>query len=96
MAARKTRTLTESWREKIKTSMLINRLQDHVNGTVELTATQVTAALGLLKKTAPDLSSVEHAGEVKHSYIARLPDASQSMDTWQQQHADPLNNKTLQ
>ena len=36
--------------------MLINRLQDHVKGAAELSPTQVTAALGLLRKTAPDLS----------------------------------------
>jgi hypothetical protein len=58
MAARKTKDLSQAWRQKIQTSMLINRLQSHVNGTVKLDATQVTAALGLLKKTAPDLSSV--------------------------------------
>jgi hypothetical protein len=60
MAARKTRTLTEGWKQKIQTSMLINRLQDHVNGKIEMVPSQVTAALGLLKKTAPDLSSVAH------------------------------------
>ena len=56
--ARKTNTLTEAWKDKIKTSMIINRLSDHINGKVELNPSQVTAALGLLKKTAPDLSSV--------------------------------------
>lgn len=58
MAARKTRTLTDAWRDKIQTTMLINRLQNHVKGDIELTKSQVSAALGLLKKTAPDLSSV--------------------------------------
>jgi len=58
MAARKTKSLTETWRSKIQTSMIINRLQDHINSKVELTPSQVTAALGLLKKTAPDLSSI--------------------------------------
>ena len=43
--------------------MLVNRLQDHVLGKVKLETTQVTAALGLLKKTLPDLQ----AAEVKHS-----------------------------
>lgn len=50
--------MSEAWRERIQTSMIINRLQDHIKGTVELSATQVSAALGLLKKTAPDLQSV--------------------------------------
>ena len=44
-------------RAKIKTSQLINRLSAHVLGKVDMKPTQVTAALGLLKKTIPDLSS---------------------------------------
>ena len=43
-------------RLKIKTSQLINRLQDHVLGDLDLKPTQVQSALGLLKKTIPDLS----------------------------------------
>lgn len=42
-------------REKIRASQLVNRLENHVLGDLELTATQVTAALGLLKKCVPDL-----------------------------------------
>lgn len=55
--------LDERWREKIRTSMLINRLERHVEGKVELSPSQVTAALGLLKKTAPDLQATELTGE---------------------------------
>jgi hypothetical protein len=49
-------------RAKIKTSQLINRLQDHVDGKVDMKGSQVTAGLGLLKKTLPDLtqSDVNH------------------------------------
>lgn len=96
MAARKTPSLSEAWREKIQTSMLINRLQDHVNGVIELSSTQVSAALGLLKKTAPDLSAVEHAGEIQHAYVARMPAPSDSMDAWQKQHANNLTSQNLQ
>lgn len=46
-------------RGKIQTTQLVKRLTDHVNGTVELTASQVTAALGLIKKTLPDLQNVD-------------------------------------
>lgn len=42
--------------------MLINRLERHVEGKVELSPSQVTAALGLLKKTAPDLQNTELTG----------------------------------
>lgn len=62
MAARLTKRLADQTRDAIKTSMLINRLSDHVDGKVELAPTQVTAALGLLRKTIPDLKSTEHSG----------------------------------
>ncbi len=55
MAARKNKLrLTEPWREKIRTSMILNRVQDHIEGKVDLSNSQVTAALGLLKKTISD------------------------------------------
>lgn len=44
-------------RERIRTSMLINRLEKIAEGKVEAEPHQVTAALGLLKKTLPDLSA---------------------------------------
>lgn len=50
-------------REKIAASMLANRLQDHVAGKVDMTATQVQAAKILLAKVVPDLKQVEHTGE---------------------------------
>lgn len=68
MAARLNRRHQDMVRDKIKTSQLINRLQDYVLGNknqgvvVELSASQVTAALGLLKKCVPDLSSAEYTG----------------------------------
>ncbi|UVO33960.1 hypothetical protein KUL72_20825 [Bradyrhizobium arachidis] len=57
-------------RAKIKTSQLINRLSAHVLGKVDMKPTQVTAALGLLKKTIPDLSSqsVDLQGSISVSH----------------------------
>lgn len=46
-------------REKIQTTQIVKRLTSHIFGEIEMTATQVTAGLGLLKKTLPDLQSVE-------------------------------------
>ena len=74
-------------RAKIQTSQLINRLSDHVLGKVDLKPTQVAAALGLLKKTIPDLSAAENKTEVVHRYVARLPAKAKSTEEWQQQHA---------
>lgn len=52
-------------REKIKSTLLINKLENHVLNNEEMTSSQVSAALGLLKKAVPDLSAVEHSGEVE-------------------------------
>ncbi len=63
MAARKDSRLRTNHREAIRTAMLRKRLEDHVDGCTDrwplMDATQVTAALGLLKKTIPDLSAIE-------------------------------------
>lgn len=77
----------EETRAKIQTSQLINRLTEHVLGTVDMKPTQVTAALGLLKKSIPDLSSTDNTTEVVHRYVARLPDKASTSDAWQKQHS---------
>ncbi len=73
-------------RAKIQSAQIINRLSGHVMGTVELSATQVSAGLGLLRKTIPDLSQAEIKSETTVRYVARVPDKSTTSDTWQQQH----------
>lgn len=71
-----TGSLTEAWRQRIQTSMIINRLTAHIKGEIVLENSQVTAALGLLKKTAPDLQAVtltgQDGGPVKIQTIERL------------------------
>ncbi len=64
MAARTRRVeLDKQWRERIQTSMLLNRLQNHVAGKLKLTATQIKAAEILLRKSVPDLSSTTIGGD---------------------------------
>ena len=64
MAARKIHTtLREEWRQKIQASQLINRVQGHALGDVEMSATQLKAAEILLRKVAPDLARTEVSGE---------------------------------
>ena len=46
-------------RAKIQNSNILNALIEHVEGNREMSPTQVSAALGLLKKALPDLQSVE-------------------------------------
>lgn len=70
MAARKQLSHDAKTREKIRTSQLINRLEKFIfnEDGVDLSKAQVSAALGLIKKTLPDLSQVDgnmaHSGEV--------------------------------
>lgn len=82
----------ESVRERIQTSMLINRLNSFVNGNVEMNSAQVTAALGLLRKVLPDLQASENKTEVTHRYVARIP-GELPKEEWQSQHSHP---KTIQ
>lgn len=50
-------------RRRIQISQLLNRLQKHVDGEADMSATQLRAAEILLKKSLPDLSQVEHRGD---------------------------------
>lgn len=64
MAARKfSPQLTEDWRAKIKTSMLVNRLTQIANGTTDCSPTQMKALEIALRKTLPDLSAVTISGD---------------------------------
>jgi hypothetical protein len=77
----------EDTRSKIQAAYLINRLTDFVSGKVDLSSAQVTAALGLLKKTTPDLQSVEHSGEISTPYVIEAPASVGSLSEWASQHA---------
>jgi hypothetical protein len=59
MAARKHLCLALKTRERIRTSMLKNRLQDHALGRCEMTLSQVKAASIVLRKTLPDLKPIK-------------------------------------
>lgn len=61
MAAKKgpTYVMTNDHRDKIKNSNILSCLLEHVTGDREMSATQVSAGLGLLKKIMPDLASMQ-------------------------------------
>lgn len=65
MAKRKQLFHPDEIKQKIQTSQLINRLQDHVfSDEPIMDASQVNAAVRLLNKSVPDLKAVEHTGSV--------------------------------
>lgn len=77
-------------RAKIKAGNIINRLQKLIAGEIDMAPHAVTAALGLLRKSLPDLTSVEHSGEVARTYVARLPQPIPDIDEWKRQTTTSL------
>lgn len=55
-------TMSNEHRLKIQKSNVLNALISHVVDGREMTSSQVTAGIALLKKCLPDLSSVEVSG----------------------------------
>jgi hypothetical protein len=61
-ASKRTATRHEDARRKIQTARLVERLSRHVLGEIELSPSQVSAGLGLLKKTLPELTGAQVTG----------------------------------
>ena len=89
MAARYTKHQTEACREKIRTTQLINRLQKHINGKLDLSPTQVRGIEILLNKTLANLSATELTGSIA-SYVARLPEPAKDVSSWLASTEKPL------
>lgn len=89
MAARLLKHHQDSVRDKIRASYLVNRLQDHFAGKIELTPSQIRAAEILLDRCVPKMSAIEHTGEVTHNYVARVPEIAASTEDWMQNHVPP-------
>lgn len=55
--------MTDEHRVKIQNSNILNALIEHIEGKRDMSSTQVTAGLGLLRKVMPDLASHTVAGD---------------------------------
>jgi hypothetical protein len=80
MAARKAPTAGRIWtpelvRSRIRTGLLMRRLQNQALGNLELTQGQQRAIEILLRKTLPDLSAVQHSGSVEMTKPDELADS---------------------
>ena len=74
MAARLKAKHQDDIRSKIQTSQLINRLNNHIDGSIELSSTQIDAAKFLINKTmsnAPTITDnkTELTGNLKFEVI---------------------------
>ncbi len=74
MAARNRTWTPEVVRQKIRTSMLINRLQKQALGKTDIPAGQQRAIEILLRKTLPDLLGVAHSGSLELTKPEELTD----------------------
>lgn len=64
LAARKNKiNLSEDWKQRIKAGVLMDRLLKHVEGSLNMTPSQIKAADILLKKIVPDLARQELVGD---------------------------------
>ena len=87
---RRKAAMTEDHREKIQVSHIIRRLSKHVEGEVEMTTSQISAAKILLGKVLPDLQATQLTGEMTTNYVARMPTKSESAEEWQQMYSPTL------
>lgn len=62
MAARLNPRHTEMVRQKIQAGVLIDRLQKHAQGKVEMTSSQIKAAEILLDRSVPKIAQIQHTG----------------------------------
>lgn len=63
--------LSEDHRLKIQNSNILSYLIEHIGGNREMSSTQVTAALGLLKKCLPDLQATTITGAIATSPLTK-------------------------
>lgn len=89
MAKRKQLFHPDDVKAKIQASQLLNRLQKHAFGEVDMTPTQIRAAEICLNKSVPNLSSSEIKQETTVRYVARVPNKATTSEEWQQQHEQP-------
>lgn len=82
---------SEQFREKVRRSMLANRLLNNALGKLnpEMTPGQIASAKIALDKALPNLATVEHKGEQTIHHVVRTPAQIDSVDQWQKQHAPP-------
>ena len=76
----------ERIRSNIEILQIIECLTQFVKGEIEMTGPQVTAALGLIKKALPDLSTAECAEDAaQHHTVSAEP---MSNDEWEAAYCD--------
>ena len=92
MAARKTKFLTDEHRQKIKVSMIINRLNSFVEGEVKMEGPQVTAALGLLKKVLPDMQATQLSNDPDNPLMPVISNKPLTKQEWNERYSSDMGS----
>ena len=76
-------------RARIQAAQLVNRLTAHALGKLKtpMEASAVTAALGLLKKSIPDLTLVDSTLKADQT-VRVISDKPMTADEWERRYAD--------
>jgi len=72
--------MSDEHRVKIQNSNILNALIEHVQGEREMSATQVSAGLGLLRKVMPDLASSTVDQTTTHEVGTSVADLMKAID----------------
>lgn len=64
--------MSEEHRTKIRNSKILNHLIEHAEGERDMSATQISAALGLLKKALPDLAAITMSGDPDAPLVTKV------------------------
>lgn len=64
MAARRNLKHSDEVRQRIRAGVILDRLQKHFDGKLEMTRTQLKAAEIMLDRSVPKLSQIQHTGQV--------------------------------
>ena len=79
-------------RAKIQAAQIINRFTACVMGEITLDAQQVSCGKALLAKILPDLSAIDHSGEVTTPYVMRAPMPADTAEAWEKDNSPATIN----
>ncbi len=85
---------SEVARAKIQASMIIERMQKHFKGELELSMTQIRVGEILLRKCVPDLVQTDILAQITHRYVIEAP-AQLTRDQWEQKYSLPAPGSPL-
>lgn len=74
--------IPEEHRVKIANSNILNALMEHAMGQREMSNTQVTAAIALLRKVLPDMTESKSDVNVEIRSVMRMPEPAKDAIDW--------------